>query len=244
MWWAVLAGLLITLLFSSCRKPDPPEPDPDPDPDPPEPKWEDYYPAGWYVPVIDWDVAKWQMMTDEEKEDYDDMMIHLMNINNRLTFDDLTLHLVLFTKVDGEYYFKWTSDMETWMQEDYWATPYQFVISKEGLGDCDDFCRLHCDYLTELCEYWLVWWVEVYWQRLKGESWWSYGHAITIYKRSVESPYRCFSNQSLLGSTNGYETIDEIIRKFVPDDAEHRLLLIRARHPLTGKLLFEKKGGE
>lgn len=38
--------------------------------------------------------------------------------------------------------------------------------------------------------------------------------------------------------------VDEIIRKFVPDDAEHRLLLIRARHPLTGKLLFEKKGGE
>jgi len=248
-WLILIIFCILGLFLGGCSKPKPPNPDPDPEPSPspnPEDSWIAYYPIGYTIPIVDWDKSKWQERDDHEQEQVDNIMLHFMNENDRTDIDDLTLSLILFTKVAGEYYFRWTSDMQTWNYEDYWATPYQFVITKEGKGDCDDFCGLHCDYLYELCQYYLVWWCEVYWQRkitANGvDSWKSLGHAITCYKRSSESNWRCFSNQSLLGRANGFETIEEIIRKFCPNDDDHRLIKVAARHPMTGKLLWERKG--
>ena len=125
---------------------------------------------------------------------------------------------------------------------------HNFILADSGVisHNCDDFAGLHCYYLHDLCNYYLTWWIEVYWQRkvtANGvDSWKSLGHAITIYKRSPESNWRCFSNQSLLGRTNGFETLEEIIRKFCPNDDDHRLIKVAARHPMTGKLLWERKG--
>ena len=247
---AIILFVILVLCLAGCKKPKPPpDPDPDPNPDPqpnPEDTWIAHYPIGYTIPLIDIQKLLWRDRTAQDLEQVDNVLIHFASENNRTDIDDLTLSLVLFTKVAGEYYFQWTSDMQTWLLLDYWATPYQFVIDKEGKGDCDDFAGLHCYYLHELCKYYLTWWCEIYWQRkvtANGvDSWKGLGHAITIYKRSPESNWRCFSNQSLLGRTNGFETLEEIIRKFCPNDDDHRLLKVAARHPMTGKLLWERKG--
>jgi hypothetical protein len=248
---AMLIGAAILALFvGACKpKPKPPEPEPEPEPEPVTPKWSDFYPEGSYQPIIDLDKLKWQSMTINEQTQYENLIRFFMQELKRTAFDDYTLSRIWFVKMLGEYYFKWASDMETWQKNDYWATPFQFSILKEGLGDCEDFAAVSCDYLYRMCNYWLVWWVEVYWQQYKGEIegkpiWKSLGHAITIYKRGIDSPYRSFSNQSWLGRENGYETIMEIVRKFSPADDKHKLIKVKARHPLSGKLLFELKGGK
>ncbi len=122
---------------------------------------------------------------------------------------------------------------------------HNFVLADSGVisHNCDDFSGLHCDYLHDWCEYWLTWWVEVYWKQYKGEVegkpiWKSLGHAITIFKETPESKWKCFSNQQYLGMSQGYETIGEIVSKFCPRDDKHELLKVVARHPTKGYMLW------
>jgi hypothetical protein len=232
---------LLGLILGGCFKKPKPEPEPEP-----EDKWEDYYPAGWYKPLVDINAYKWQereIDTDLWWE-YENKLIEFMRIQGRDIFDALALARVLTIKINGQYYFKWTSDMETWQQEDYWATPPQFVIEKKGKGDCDEHSGLHCDYLYRLCKLWLVKWLEIYWKKRYWNSvsnsyqWKNLGHAITIFKETPESPWKCFSNQQFLGMTNGYQGIGEIVSKFCPKDDNHELIKVVARHPITGDLLW------
>ena len=236
---------LLALILGGCFKKPKPEPEPEPEPKP-EDEWIPFYPQNWYKPAIDWSKGKWQQRefdTDLWWE-YENKLIEFMRIQGRDIFDALTLARVLTVKVNGQYYFKWTSDMEVWQVEDYWEIPPEVVLIKQGLTDCDGFSGLHCDYLFRLSNLWLVWWIEVYWKKRYWNSvsnsyqWKNLGHAITIFKETPESPWKCFSNQQFLGMTNGYQSIGEIVSKFCPKDDNHELIKVVARHPITGDLLW------
>lgn len=223
-----------------------------------KPKWSDYYPLGWFIPALDYDKRKWNARDFDSArwKHYENRVINFMIDEGRKNkFDDLTLAKVLTHKENGNYFFVWTSDLEVFGKEDYWSAPDEYLIDKKGKGDCDDFAGFHCDYLHRICQYPLVWWIEVYWKRRYWNNisdsyqWKNLGHAITIYKRSFEGNWRCFSNQQLLSMTNGVPEIKDIIYKFVPLNIQqfkddYRLTLIRARNPITGELLFEVKGSD
>jgi hypothetical protein len=134
---------------------------------------------------------------------------------------------------------------------------HNFVLADSGVisHNCDDMAGLHCDYLYRLGYMPIVFWLEVYWKRrvlntLNNTYYWKdLGHAVTIYKRTPEDNWRCFSNQQWLAMSNGVPEIKDIVYKFVPvnnpsfkDDYE--LTKIYGRHPVTGKLLFEVKGSD
>lgn len=253
IWFILIFFCIAGFFIGGCTRKTKPEPEPEPDPD--KPKWEDYYPEGHTIPLIDFMKKRWQERNFKSSRwlDYENKIINFMIDEDRKDiFDELTLAKVLTHKENGKWFFTWTSDLEVFETEDYWATPDEYVIDKNGLGDCDDFAGFHCDYLYRLSGYWLVWWIEVYWVRyvktnLKNPDgsyiyrWKNLGHAITILKRSPESKYKCFSNNSFLGMSNGFDTIDEIVRKFCPDDDNHKLTKVVARHPITGELLWEIK---
>jgi hypothetical protein len=255
---ALIVIVIIAVMFlQGCNKKPVPTPNPDPEPD--KPKWEDYYPIGHKIPYDFYN--KWikRIFDSGRWLDYENKIINFMVDEDRKDiFDELTLAKLLTHKENDKWFFTWTSDLEVFEKEDYWATPDEYVIDKNGLGDCDDFCGFHCDFLDRKSKYWLVWWVEVYWKRyvktnLKNPDgsyvykWKSLGHAITILKRSPESNWKCFSNNSFLGMSNGFETLEEIIYKFVPvNDVrfkdQYELTRVRARHPIEGTLLWEVKG--
>ncbi|MFA5559287.1 MAG: LAGLIDADG family homing endonuclease, partial [Methanofastidiosum sp.] len=123
---------------------------------------------------------------------------------------------------------------------------HNFVLADSGVisHNCDEHSGLHCDYLYRLCKLWLVKWLEIYWKKRYWNSvsnsyqWKNLGHAITIFKETPESPWKCFSNQQFLGMTNGYQGIGEIVSKFCPKDDNHELIKVVARHPITGDLLW------
>ena len=233
---AIILFAIAVLFLVGCKKLTPsPNPNPDPEPEP-EPTWEQFYPEKCYKPASIIYDSRWQKRDygSPEWQEYDDRMIEFMRIQDRTTADALTLARILTVKIDGKYFFVWTSDMDTWLLLDYWATPYEFVIVKKGKGDCDDFAGLHCDFLFGVSEYWLVWWIEIYWKQ-RGQL---LGHAITIFKETPETPWRSFSNQQFLGMTNGYESVEEIISKFCPKDPDHELIKVVARHPIEGYLLW------
>jgi len=247
---------LLALILGGCFKKPKPEPEPEPEP---EDEWEDYYPVNWYKPVIDINAHKWRERNFDspEWETYENTVLSLMKkVDRENKFDDLTLARILTSKTDdGRYLFKWTSDMEIWEETDHWATPAEFLILKDENGnpdpnglyrdDCDGFAGFHCDFLYRLCNYWIVWFIEVYWKKRyfndfsNNYQWKAQGHAITIYQRTAGDMWRCFSNQTFLGMTNGYATIQEIIEKFCPDDENHELNRVVARHPIEGELLWQ-----
>jgi len=129
---------------------------------------------------------------------------------------------------------------------------HNFILADSGVisHNCDDFAGFHCDFLDRKSKYWLTWWIEIYWKRKywnnvsNSYQWKSLGHAITILKRTPESNWKCFSNNSFLGMTSGFKTFEEIIYKFVPLNVpsqadNYKLTKVVAREPVTGKLLFE-----
>ena len=254
---------MIGLLLGGCIKKPKPEPGPEPEPEPepnPEDKWKDYFPANWYIPFADW-WNNWRKRDFESAEwqAYEQEVDRLFKLTERPVLDDYALARILVTKLpDGRYFFKWTSDMDVWGLADHWSTPAEFLYCRkdekgncdpDGLyrDDCDGFAGLHCDILYRMIGYPLVWFMEIYWQRKKNDVWVSYGHAITVYKREMEGNFRVFSNQSWVGMTNGYARPEDIIFVFVPINSplqkdNYRLLYAKARHPLTGKLLWLLKG--
>lgn len=249
----VMVILLFLIVFlQGCRSPKPPVPEP-PEPNPVEKVWEDYYPEGHTIPLIDFMKIRWQERNFKSSRwlDYENKIVNFMIDEDRKDkYDELTLANLLTHKENGRYFFTWTSDLETFGKEDYWSPPDEYVIDKHGLGDCDDFAGFHCDYLYRLSQYWLVWWIEVYWKRKywndvsNSYQWKNLGHAITILKRTPESNWKCFSNNSFLGMSNGFETFEEIIYKFVPLNVpsqadNYKLTKVVAREPVSGKLLFE-----
>ena len=243
----VTAGFVI----GGCTKKPKPDPDPQPNPEPDKPKWEDYYPKEYSKPIDfhnkwikrNFDSSRWS--------DYENKIIDFMLDEDRQgKFDELTLAKLLTHKENDKWFFTWTSDLETFGKEDYWSPPDEYVIDKHGLGDCDDFAGFHCDFLDRKSKYWLTWWIEIYWKRKywnnvsNSYQWKSLGHAITILKRTPESNWKCFSNNSFLGMTSGFKTFEEIIYKFVPLNVpsqadNYKLTKVVAREPVTGKLLFE-----
>lgn len=252
--FAIIA-IIVILAFAlqGCNKKPIPTPEPEPEPDPDKPKWDIFYPFGATFPTFDFQKNNWQIRNFNSSRwlDYENKIINFMIDEDRKDiFDELTLAKLLTHKENGKYFFVWTSDLEVFEKEDYWAPPDEYVIDKHGLGDCDDFAGFHCDYLYRLSQYWLVWWIEVYWKRKywnkvsNSYQWKNLGHAITILKRSPESNWKCFSNNSFLGMTNGFETFEEIIYKFVPLNVpsqvdNYKLTKVVAREPVSGKLLFE-----
>ena len=273
MIWILLILLIgVGIFLSGCKSK--PKPPPDPVPDPNKPKWEDYYPLNWYIPLVDWNKGKW-ILSDYNSEVWDNYII-LVDLWNetleKLTIkkgevSDRKLYLILFQKKDnGEYLFQWTSDMQVWGKIDYWAPPEEFLKclkNAEGIcdelgyyrDDCDGFARLHCQYLSEWCNYWLCWFVEVYWQKKilvqvgdqLIEKWEGYGHAITVYKISPESNWKGFSNQSWTASLNGEDNFMKLIYKFVPINNPQyadkcQLVKVVARHPVEGNLLWQLEG--
>jgi hypothetical protein len=252
-WLILILGLIILILLASCKPKPIPTPEPDPEPD--KPKWSAFYPVGHIIPSLDFGFRKWQKRNfiSDRWSDYENKIINFMIAEDRKDkYDELTLAKLLTHKENGRYFFKWTSDLEVFNTDDYWAPPDEYVVDKHGLGDCDDFAGFHCDYLFRECKYYLVWWVEVYWVRKYFNNvsnqyeWKNLGHAITLLKRSPESNWKCFSNNSFLGMSNGFETFEEIIYKFVPinlpsEADNYKLTKVVAREPVTGTLLFEWK---
>jgi len=257
---AIIVVIIMGVLFTGCGgKPKPKPPD-----EPEIPKWEDYYPEGFKIPSIDL-YNKWQTRNFDSIywANYENEVRSIGALEGRQDkYDDYTLAMILTHKLpDGRYLFKWTDDMEIWGKVDHWGSPDEFLIRKDENGnpdpdglfrdDCDGFAGFHCDYLYRLCNNnFLVWWLEIYWKRrfinkLNGSYYWKdLGHAITIYKRSPESNWRCFSNQQWLGMTDGIADIMDIVHKFVPLDKEefkeqYEMVAIKARHPVTGKMLWE-----
>jgi len=267
----VIIGIIILLLSRRKPKPNPPNPEPDPEPD--KPKWEDYYPINWYVPLVDWNKKKW-IPSNHNSGEWDNYIIQIDLWNETLErlpikkgeVSDRKLYLILFQKKDnGEYLFRWTSDMQIWGQIDHWAPPEQFLILKDEEGnpdpdgkyrdDCDGFAKLHNQYIFEWCNYWLCWFIEVYWKKKilvqvgdqLIEKWENYGHAITVYKINPESNWKCFSNQSWVASLNGEDNLMKIVYKFVPINNpqfadKYQLVKVVARHPVEGYMLWQLEG--
>lgn len=250
-----LIGVFILLVFflQGCRPPQPPVPEP-PEPPEPEKSWEDYYPEGSHK-AISPNYGNWRPrnFNTPEWDKYEQTIQDLFKQANRDTYDDAHWSRVLMLKKpNGEYLFEWTSDMEIWGQDDHWCSPDEFLAclkNKQGQcvpngkyrDDCDGFAGLSCDVLYRLIKYPLVWWLEIYWSRKSGGVWKSFGHAITVYKREWHNPYRVFCNQSWVASVSGKQTIDDIIQLYVPTKTlpdSYKLLQVKARHPITGKLLW------
>ena len=244
--------LFLIVFLQGCRSPKPPVPEP-PEPNPVEKVWEDYYPEGHTIPLIDFMKIRWQERNFKSSRwlDYENKNVNFMIDEDRKDkYDELTLANLLTHKENGRYFFTWTSDVVTFANSDYLAPPAEYGLAQPGLGACDDLAGAHCDYLYRLSQYWLVWWIEVYWKRKywndvsNSYQWKNLGHAITILKRTPESNWKCFSNNSFLGMTNGFDTFEEIIYKFVPLNVpsqadNYKLTKVVAREPVTGKLLFE-----
>jgi hypothetical protein len=272
MAYIILAIAVIAFMFLSGCKPKPKPPEPDPEPDPDKPKWSDYYPIGWYKPLVDL-YNKW-VHSDYESIEWQNY-VSLINgwnetlYNNNIPkgeISDRKLWLILRQKKsNGEYLFKWTSDMDIWGKTDHWAAPEQFLILKDKDGnpdpdgkyrdDCDTFCRLHNQYLFETCNYWLSLFVEVYWKKKywnkvsDSYQWKSLGHAITLYKITPDDDWKCFSNQQWLSASHGEKRIIDYVYKFVPINKpefvdQYELIRIKARHPISGELLWEVKGDD
>jgi len=249
-----IAFCIIGLFMGACSKrPKPPDPDPEPEP---EKEWKDFFPRNWKIPVIDWG-NKWRKRAFGSPLwlEYEQKVEGLYKQVDR-PFDDTGLSRMLMLKLpDGRYLFKWTSDMDIWGVEDYWATPPEFLVFKDadgnenpnGLyrGDCDVFAGMNCDILYRMMKYPLVWWLEIYWQRQSGGVWRGLGHAITVYKRELEDNFRVFCNQSWVGMSYGYKDIEDVVQLYVPTKTlpdNYNLLYVKARHPLTGKLLWQIQG--
>lgn len=257
----IMAGILALFIGACKKKPEPPLPDPDPEPEPvPKPKWSDYYPKGWYVPTIDWG-NKWRERDFDSPEwlQYERVLVELFKATGRDLWNDAALSRILMTKLpDGRYLFKWTSDMAIWGVGDHWATPAEMLECRKdekgncdpnGLyrDDCDGFAGLNCDVLHRIIQYPLAWWIEIYWQRKANDVWRGSGHAITVYKREMEGNFRVFCNQSWVGMTNGYKSIEDIVYLYVPINNpdfkdNYNLRYVKARHPITGKLLWQVNG--
>jgi len=244
---AKIVGLIIigsVLLFLYGCKPKKPVPNPEPEPEPDT--WEHFYPGNCIKGTSTKPDYRWQAREVESAKwfEYEDKIAHFMKLEGRENiFNALTLATVLTIKIAGSYFFKWTSDMITWLVSDYWAHPYEFVIEKAGRGDCEDFAGVHCAYLHRECKYWLVWWIEIYWQQRSNGVWKGLGHAITIFKETQESPWRCFSNQQYLGMSYGYADIADVVSKFCPKDDNHKLIKVVARHPMDGYMLWQTTTG-
>lgn len=271
--WIIGIIILIGLYFLLRKKGNGIIPEPEPEPN--NPKWEDYYPKNWYKPLVDWNKKKWIPSNHNSKE-WDNYVIQVNLWNETLEklsikkgeISDRKLYLILFQKKDnGEYLFRWNSDMQIWGQKDHWAPPELFLILKDENGnpdpdgkyrdDCDTFSRFHNQYLFESCKYWLSLFLEIYWKKKVLvqvgdkliEKWNSYGHAITVYKKDSESNWKCFSNQSWVASLSGEDELMKIVYKFVPIDNpqfadRYQLIKVVARHPINGELLFELKGDD
>jgi len=270
---AVIIGAFVIYFLTGCKHEINPNPDPEPEPD--TPKWEDYYPLNWYKPLIDWSKAKW-IPSNHDTEEWDNYIVLIAFWNDTLEklpikkgeVSDRKLYVILFQKKDnGDYLFRWTSDMQIWGVKDYWTPPEKFLILKDEEGnpdpdglyrdDCDTFARLTCQYLHDWCDYWLVWFVGIYWKKKITvqvgdqliEKWEKYGHAITVYKTDPESNWKCFSNQSWVSSLNGEDNFMKIVYKFVPIDNpafadKYELVSVEARHPVEGNLLWQLNGDD
>lgn len=267
---AIIAIVIILAMFlQGCRSPKPPVPEP-PEPNPVEKTWEDYYPLNHYKPLIDLDKAKW-IHSDYESVEWKNYIRLIDNWNKTLYSDiipkgeisDRKLWLILRQKkIDGSFLFEWTSDMDIWGKIDHWASPEMFLILKDKNGnpdpngnyrdDCDTFCKFHNQYLFEFCNYWLSLFVEIYWKKRywnevsNSYQWESLGHAITLYKITPDDDWKCFSNQTWLSANHGEKEISDYVFKFVPINKpefvdKYQLTKVRARHPISGKLLFEVK---
>jgi len=267
----IILGVLAIYFLSGCKKETKPTPDPDPGPD--KPKWEDHFPVNWHKPLIDINKKKW-IASNYNSIDWDNYIVLINLWNNILEklpikkgeVSDRKLYVILFQKKEnGEYLFLWTSDMQIWGVKDYWTPPEKFLILKNEEGDpdpnglyrddCDTFARLHCQYLHEWCDYWLVWFVGIYWKKKilvqvgdqLIEKWEKYGHAITVYKINPESNWKCFSNQSWVSSLNGEDDLMKIVYKFVPINNpqfadKYQLIKVVARHPVEGYMLWQLEG--
>lgn len=272
MVWIILiiAGILAFLL-TGCKSN--PTPEPEPGPEPNKPKWKDHFPENWYIPLVDWNKKKW-ISSDYDSKEWDNYVIQINLWNKNLEklsikkgeISDRKLYLILFQKKDnGEYLFKWTSDMKIWGQRDHWAPPEQFLILKNEEGnfdpngkyrdDCDTFAKFHNQYLFEWCDYWLSWFLGIYWKKKTIvevgdqliEKWTNYGHAITVYKKSPESNWKCFSNQSWVATLEDKKNLMDIVYKYVPINNpqfadKYKLMHVTARHPISGELLWQLKG--
>ena len=243
MIWVLIAIVtIISMVLMGCKPKPPPVPEPEPEPD----TWEHFYPKNCIKGTNLIPASEWKARDVESAEwfEYEDKIRHFMKIQEREgIFNALTLAVVLTVKMAGDYFFRWTSDMMVWLVADYWAHPYEFVIEKMGKGDCEDFAGVHCSYLYRECDYWLVWWIEVYWKQRRNGIWRGLGHAITVFKDTIDSPWRCFSNQQFLGMSNGYKDISDVISKFCPKNEDHELIKVVARHPMLGYMLWQTTDG-
>lgn len=245
--------IILAFALQGCNKKPIPTPEP-PEPNPVEKTWEDYYPKSAKIPATP-NYGNWRPrnFNSNDWSNYESVIQGLFRQTGRDVFDDIALSRILMTKLlDGRYLFKWTSDMEIWGQDDHWASPDEFLYCRKdekgncdpnGLyrDDCDGFAGLNSDILYRMMEYPLVWWLEIYWQRKSGGVWRGFGHAITVYKREWHSPYRVFCNQSWVASVSGKQTIEDIVQLYVPTKTlpdNYRLLQVKARHPITGKMLW------
>jgi hypothetical protein len=268
-WLILILGLIILILLASCKPKPIPTPEPDPEPD--KPKWSDYYPVNWYEPKLDWDKHKW-IYSDYESLEWAKYITLIHNWNETLHNDyipkgeisDGKLWLMLRQRKDnGSFLFEWTSDLDIWNKPDHWASPEKFLILKDKDGnpdpnghyrdDCDTFARFHNQYLFETCNYWMSLFLEVYWKKRywndvsNSYQWQNLGHAITVYKETPDSDWKCFSNQQWLSASHGEKRIKDFVFKFVPINLEefkdkYELIKVRARHPIEGTLLWEVKG--
>ncbi|GAH87437.1 unnamed protein product, partial [marine sediment metagenome] len=116
----IILGIGLIIFLSGCKKPITPEPNPEPEPN--KPKWEDYFPKNWYKPLVDWNKGKW-ILSDYNSKEWDNYIMQVNFWNETLErlpikkgeISDRKLYLILFQKKDnGEYLFKWTSDMQIW----------------------------------------------------------------------------------------------------------------------------------
>ena len=273
MWILLILLIAVAIYFTWCKQTSP-GPGPGPDPGPNVPKWEDHYPVNWHKPLIDINKKKW-IASDYNSIDWDNYIVLINLWNNILDklpaikkgeVSDRKLYVILFQKKEnGEYLFIWTSDMQIWGLVDYWTPPEKFLILKDEEGkpdpngkyrdDCDTFARLHCQYLHEWCDYWLVWFLEVYWQKKLLiqvgdqliEKWQSYGHAITVYKIDPDSKWKGLSNQSWVATLAGEDNFMKLVYKFVPINnpefsEKYKLVKVIARHPIEGYMLWQLEG--
>jgi hypothetical protein len=213
--------------------------------------------------------VKW-INSNYDSELWQNYTSKIVNWNNELSklpieageVSDRKLYLILNQKKpDGKYLFQWTSDLEVWGKEDYWAAPEKFLEypkNQDGemdlvngcyRDDCDGFARFHCQYLTEWANYWCVLFLEVYWRRKSNDVWKSLGHAITVYKQTPETGWKCFSNQTWLSSVTSKDSLLEWVYTFVPIDDpvyqdNYQLIRVVAREPITGEMLFQLDGDD
>jgi len=243
MEWIILGIAVIAFMFlSGCNKkpkPEPPEPEPEP-----EPKWEIFYPVDYTLPAIDLGKLKWEITAYGteiynryvKRVDWWNENIERLPIVQKGEINDRKLFAILHLKnSDGSYKFRWTSDMERWDKKDHWASPENFLTlvdedcrviepeefepNPEGFyrDDCDGFCRKHCKYLIKWCKYYLSFFLEVYWEKLLDNGTWKgLGHAITVYKKTPESNWGCFSNQQWLSASGELTSFMGFVYKFVP----------------------------